>query len=246
MKALLMAAGVGNRISRHLHGQPKCCVEVGGTPLIRYTFDLLARKGIRDIALVTGYQERHILQALEGMAFRRYFNPFFRVTNSIASVWMAREFLASETDLVIMNADVFVEDSVVDTLLTEQRSPVVIADSSRIQDADYRLSWSDGLLRRYGKELTDEETTGEYVGICTLNRRYVGVFKQMMIEWINQEDYNCWWEDVIYRTVESGAKVHIQDIAGQFWAEVDYIEDYQRITDFVAGNGTVSAPPHSC
>jgi choline kinase len=113
---------------------------------------------------------------------------------------------------------------------------VVIADSTRIEDADYRLHWAGETLQHYGKELSDAETTGEYVGICKLSRNYVGLFRQMMINYINEEDYNCWWEDVIYRSVESGSTVYINDIADKFWAEVDYIEDYQRIIDFF-GNG---------
>mgnify|MGYP002713178285 CR=1 FL=1 len=66
MKVLIMAAGVGSMISRHLQGQPKCCVDVDGKPLIKRTFELLNKKGITDIAIVTGYQEKYIHQALEG------------------------------------------------------------------------------------------------------------------------------------------------------------------------------------
>jgi len=233
MKALLMAAGVGTRISRHLHGQPKCCVEVGGKPLIRHTFEMLERNGIRDIALVTGYQEQHILQALEGISFRRFFNPFFRVTNSIASAWMAREFLTADDDIIIMNGDVFLEDEALEAVIREQRSPVMIADSTRIQDADYRFKWSGDLLQCFGKDLSDADTTGEYVGICRLSGDYIPIFRQKIVEAINEEDFGCWWEDVIYRLVGTGTQVFVKDIAGKFWAEVDYIEDYQRIKDFV-------------
>ena len=49
MKVLIMAAGVGSRISRYLHGQPKCCVDINGEPLIRYTMKLLNKKGIYNI-----------------------------------------------------------------------------------------------------------------------------------------------------------------------------------------------------
>ncbi len=234
MKALLMAAGVGSRISRHLHGQPKCCVEVGENPLIKYTFELLKDKGIHDIALVTGYQEKYILQSLEGFGYRRYYNPFFRVTNSIASAWMAKDFLAGSDDLIIMNADVFIEPAVIDILQEETRSPVMLSDSTRIEDADYRFSWEHSLIKKYGKQLSNDQTTGEYVGICKLNQQYIGYFRQQMIDTINAEDYTCWWEDVIYRTVDKGAEVFVKDIAGYFWAEVDYIEDYERIKKFIS------------
>jgi choline kinase len=232
-----MAAGVGSRISRHLQNHPKCCVDVEGKPLIKTTMELLNRRGLNNVAIVTGYQEKYIHQALEGFQYARYFNPFYRVANSISSVWFAREFLAGD-DLIIMNGDVFLEDAVLDALLADARSPLLLSDSTRIQEADYRFQWANERLLKYGKELSNEETTGEYVGIAKLSREYVVSFRQRVIEAVAAEDYNCWWEDVIYRTVDAGEDVHIKDIAGRFWAEVDYIEDYERIKVFVRNSRT--------
>ncbi len=233
MKVLIMAAGVGSRISRHLQGQPKCCVDIEGKPLIKYTFELLNKKGIKDIAIVTGYQERYIHQALEGFSYVRYYNPFFRVANSISSVWFARDFLTPDDDIMIMNGDVFMEEKILDIILEEKRSPLMLSDSTRIEDADYRFNWEGELLKKYGKQLTNEQTTGEYVGIGRLDRNYMQLFRQNVIDAVANEDYNCWWEDIIYRTVEDGKNVYVNDVAGVFWAEVDYIEDYERIKSFV-------------
>lgn len=233
MKVLIMAAGVGSRISRHLQNNPKCCVDIQGKALIKHTFELLNKKGITNIALVTGYQEKYIHQALEGFQYSRFYNPFFRVANSISSVWFARDFLTTNDDLLIMNGDVFMEESVLNAILDEQHSPVLLSDSTRIEDADYRFQWEGNELRKYGKELNNEETTGEYVGIAKLKKEDILPFRQSVIDAVSIEDYNCWWEDILYRTVEQGEKIYINDVAGKFWAEVDYIEDYQRIKDFV-------------
>ena len=54
MKVLIMAAGVGSRISRHLQGQPKCCVDINGKPLTPHTIESLKKEGITNIAIVTG------------------------------------------------------------------------------------------------------------------------------------------------------------------------------------------------
>lgn len=231
MKVLIMAAGVGSRISRHLQNQPKCCVDIEGKPLIKTTMELLNRRGLTQVAIVTGYQEKFIHQALEGFQYTRYFNPFYRVANSVSSVWFARDFLAGDT--IIMNGDVFMEDAVLDQLLADTRSPLLLSDSTRITEADYRFQWADERLLKYGKQLSNEETTGEYVGIAKLSREYMVGFRQRVIEAVGGEDYACWWEDIIYRTVDQGAEVHVKDIAGLFWAEVDYIEDYERIKAFV-------------
>lgn len=239
MKVLIMAAGVGSRISRHLNNHPKCCVSIEGKPLIAKTIDLLNSKGITDIAIVTGYQEKYIHQALEGKQYTRYFNPFFRVANSISSAWFARDFISGD-DVIIMNGDVFIEEEIIDVLLNDSRSPLLLSDSTRIEDADYRFKWKDDKLVDYGKELTNEETTGEYVGIVKLSNNDVSSFKQKVIDALSVEDYGCWWEEVIYRTINTGDEVYIKDIAGMFWAEVDYIEDYQRIKEYVYNKSIVN------
>jgi choline kinase len=230
-KVLIMAAGVGSRISRHLQNQPKCCVDIEGKPLIRITLELLNRRGLTNVAIVTGYQEKYVHQALEGFQYARYFNPFYRIANSISSAWFAREFLTGD-EIIVMNGDVFMEDSVLDQLLAETRSPVMLSDSTRIAEADYRFQWHGEKLLKYGKELSNEETTGEYVGIARLSRGSLASFRQRVIDAMASEDYNCWWEDIIYRTINHGEDVFIKDIAGHFWAEVDYIEDYERIKAF--------------
>ena len=145
-----MAAGIGSRISRHLNGQPKCCVKVDGIELIKYTFELLIKKGITEIAIVTGYNEHFILDAIKEFSFKHYQNPFYDVTNSIASTWFAQDFLNEEDDLLIMNGDVFIEEKVLDILSEEKRSPLFLSDSSRIEDADYKFSWENNKLINYG------------------------------------------------------------------------------------------------
>jgi len=229
MKVLIMAAGVGSRISRHLHGQPKCCVDIAGKPLIRRTVELLIQKNITDITIVTGYQDRYIMDALEGLSYARFYNPFYRVTNSVASVWFAKSVLNDDDDIMIMNGDVFIEARILETVLQETRSPVMIADSSRIKEADYRFSWKNQKLEKFGKELSDDETTGEYVGIGLLRKKDVPTFKNSIEQAVKLDDYACWWEDIIYRNIHSEKDVYIRDISEMFWAEVDYIEDYERI-----------------
>ena len=49
---------------------------------------------------------------------------------------------------------------------------------------------------------------------------------------IEAEQYNCWWEDILYRC-SAEQDVYVRDVAGHFWAEVDYIEDYERIMDYI-------------
>jgi len=194
-----MAAGVGSRISRHLQNQPKCCVEIQGKPLIKHAFELLNRKDISNIALVTGYQEKYIHQALEGFQYARYYNPFFRVANSISSVWFARDFLSDSDDILIMNADVFMEEKVLDVIINEDLSPVFLCDSTRIESADFRFQWEGNELKKYGKELNNKETTGEYVGIAKLKKQDIISFRRNVVDAVLPRYFLLLRSDMVYQ-----------------------------------------------
>ncbi|MDN3608482.1 NTP transferase domain-containing protein [Vibrio ostreicida] len=237
MKAILMAAGVGSRISRHIDGKPKCLLEVNGNTLIERTCRLLREFGVYDISVVVGYRSELIVECLgDGVKF--YKNPFYRVTNSIASLWFAKQELETDEDVIVLNADLFFERNALERLINnnnKSNNSILLADSSRIEDADYRFNYQGNHLLKYGKELSVEETTGEYVGIGLLSGTMIKKFRESLIELVEVKgDNGLWWENVIYNFVPNESLIYVEDIKGIFWAEMDYIEDYERTLDYVS------------
>jgi len=231
MKALLLAAGRGTRISRYLNGNPKCTVDLGnGKPLIINTVEMLHNKGIDEIAIVTGYRSSVLQDLLKDYKVTTFFNPFFDVTNSIASAWFASSFL--DDDILIMNADVFCEEKLYDLMLDTPDDPVMFYDTTRCKEADYKFLCENGTIKKYGKELTEEETSGEYVGIAKISRKFLPIFTKRLEQLIEQQQHGVWWENVLY-SMTGEMPIYVRDVAPYFWAEVDYIEDYERIQQFV-------------
>ena len=229
MKALLMAAGKGTRISRYIEGRPKCTVNIGDSTLIEYTIRQLHQRGITDISMVLGYQSDVIKEVLKDYDITYYYNYFYEVTNSIASLWFAKEILSG--DMILMNADVFLESAIFDEVLSEERSPILFSDGSRKEEADYKYYYEGNELIKFGKELEGEDISGEYIGIAKIKAPFMESFKGMLTHLITTGKYNMWWEDVLYSFVEERS-IFVRDIQGMFWAEVDYIEDYERILKY--------------
>lgn len=234
MNVLILAAGRGTRISRYLEGKPKCMVDIGGKALIKYTIDLLRSKGINRIGVVLGYKDYIIRDFLKNESVDFFYNPFFDVTNSIASCWFSKEFFTDE-DTLIMNGDVFMDEAILDQILEEKMNPVLFADESRKEEADYKLKYTNNILEKYGKELTGDDITGEYIGIAKISASFVNIFVKKLNEMINEQKHSVWWENVLYE-LSSDRNIYVQDVNGKFWAEVDYIEDYQRIKNYVSQN----------
>ena len=232
MNAIIMAAGVGSRISRHVD-KPKCLLEVEGKSILRRTVEMLVKNGFQPI-VVTGYQHQQLKENLTGLDIPLLQNPFFRVTNSLGSLWFAKDYIHQDETLFLMNADVFWEQDIMDILLNEEKDAVLLADSSlsRLQNGDYFFGCDGEKIVKYGKELARSIRTHEYVGIGKVEPSFLPYFMKKMNQLIEEEHYDYWWENILYSCSEE-RDVYIRDIAGHFWAEVDYIEDYERIMEYL-------------
>lgn len=231
MKALLMAAGLGSRINEQIDGIPKCTVGIGNQALIENTVAELRRHRIEEIAMVVGYQANVITKLLRDESIRFYHNPFYDRTNSMVSLWFAREFLQGD-DCLLLNADVYFESRVLEVVLQETACPVMYADPVRRYEGDYKFGYENGLLLRHGKELSLEETTGEYVGIAKVQESFLPIFLRRLQRLIQEKQYDLWWENVLYSFLGERNVYVTQIPPGLFWAEVDTWEDYRRILQF--------------
>ncbi len=227
----MMAAGIGSRISREI-SKPKSLLPVADNKsLIRYTVEMLQNAGI-EVVVIVGYQKELFYKDLEGLGVKFYYNPFYRVTNSIASLWFAREELSVNDDIILANADVYLEEKILNTLMESEHEITFLADYSRIEEGDYFFVCENGLVKKYGKDLSVEERTCEYVGAAKISKTYLSKFREVMNRMIEAEEYHTWWETIFYSQCNN-VDLHAIDISPLFWAEIDYIEDYQRIINHV-------------
>lgn len=235
MKVIILAAGKGTRISRMVQAVPKSTLPIAGVPLIKLTVDVLLKRGM-DISVCVGYQHNKIRDVLKGMPIKYYYNPFFDVTNSIGSLWMAQEEL--DDDVLIINADVFFSEAILDMVLEDPHEVVMMVDKTRTKTGDYFFSTTDnGCIRAYGKDLPLQQRKCEYVGIAKLKMEFVPIFRKRLNELIEKQQHNLWWENVIYSFTDNLEKeIYTKDVGGLFWSEIDYFDDYERILNYVSKN----------
>lgn len=230
MKAFLLAAGRGTRISKSIKNVPKSTLDVGGKPLIRRTVEMLLANNI-DVTVIVGYKQELVREALEGMQVNFVYNPFFDITNSIGSLWLANQYFENE-DTIIANADVFWSQEILDKILANKAENLMLADYDRVEDGDYFFYVEDGKIKKYGKELTRDNRNCEYVGIAYLDKTFIPQFISRMDELVSGQQHGVWWENVLYSFIGQ-RDINVLDISGIFWSEIDFIEDYYRIIDFV-------------
>lgn len=229
MKAILMAAGKGTRISRMIQDVPKSTLPINGVPLIRHTVEMLLRNGM-EVFVCVGYQNETVRKALDGLNVMYYNNPLFDITNSIVSLWFARKEI--DDDMLLMNADVYFSQEILMKILEDRHQAVVAMDSGRVEAGDYFFQTVKGCVKKYGKDLPRSERDCEYVGVAKIKKSFTKVFCQQMETMINNQQHGRWWEEVLY-SMTSDKNIYTIDVKGYFWSEIDYFDDYERILMYI-------------
>lgn len=110
-KAIILAAGFGQRLAPVTLDTPKPLVKVNGVRIIDTLLDALVAKGITNITIVRGYKKEQFDQLLEKYPTIKFIdNPEFNLANNISSAIQAINLIdrcyICEADLYISNPEI--------------------------------------------------------------------------------------------------------------------------------------------
>jgi glucose-1-phosphate cytidylyltransferase len=74
MKAVILAGGLGSRISEESHLKPKPMIEIGGKPILWHIMKMYSQHGINDFIICLGYK---------GYIIKEYFSNYFLHTSDV-------------------------------------------------------------------------------------------------------------------------------------------------------------------
>ena len=108
-RAIIMAAGLGNRMRPLTLETPKPLVMVNGKRMIDTVIDGLHEQGITEIYIVIGHLKERFYELQESYPDVVLIeNPYFDQCNNISSLYVAREQLS---DVIILDGDQMIYDS---------------------------------------------------------------------------------------------------------------------------------------
>jgi len=124
--ALLLAAGVGARLAPLTNSRPKCLVSIAGTPILERLVRALDGHGIDRLVIVVGYRAEMIRaylgESFGGIAVEYVFSPLFATTNTLYSLWLARDLI--DEPLLVIESDVVFDEPLLAPLLCPDRIAV--------------------------------------------------------------------------------------------------------------------------
>ncbi len=226
MRAIILAAGAGTRLSPLTNGCPKCLVPVGDKALADYQVRALRAVGVEDIVLVVGCEAGQIRRHY-GEAVRYIENPDYLTTNSIYSLYLARGEL--DGDIFLFNCDILFHPEMLHRMLAAEFPNLLAVDShSERQAGEMNVAIDqEGRVRAIGKELDPGAAQSQSVqlvkfdgaGAALVRAEVERLVLMRKMDGFPTAAYGPLIESGLLRAVEGG------DLP---WTEVDSMEDYEH------------------
>jgi choline kinase len=225
VKAVILAAGQGTRI-RSVHGEhPKCLIEVDNTTILDHQLDSLSLAGIRDVAIVVGYEKEQIINHVmkrKGRNLQRIHfieNPAFAITNNIYSLWLALEWLRGDS-FIVLNADVIFDAEILD-IAVRSKSPISMIVDPLWRDETMKVIIHGNRVMQMSKKILREHFSGTYIGITVFSKTIQPRFFDKMSSLISAGRVNDFFNVAVQELVDEGVHVGYTNTDGLAWAEID-------------------------
>lgn len=242
MKAIILAAGTGAKLSHFDGDRPTCLMEIGNTTLLNTQLDTLYRCGVTDIVIVRGHEKAQI----NVPGIRYYDNDEYHTTNVLYSLLTAESEL--EGDVLVLYSDIYYEESCINILLKSSHDITLgglvsheslrkLRDDGALGEVELIEFSADNAVTRIGKHLPVEPagTRGQFIGIFKLNEAGCRKFKNFLELYKGRRaatDIPCYRgafiTDMLSLMIDCGINVHAT-IVESGWFEVNTPEDYQLL-----------------
>lgn len=238
MRALILAAGQGQRLRPLTDTRPKCLVRLGGVPLLDLSLESLKSAGVRDIGVVGGYRA----EQLDSRAIPVYLNREYATTNMVYSLFCAQPVFESAEDLLIVYGDIVFEPRVVQALIECDAPLSVVVDrrwenlwnlrmDDPLSDAETLKLGPSGRLLELGKKPASlEEIEAQYIGMIKVRADRIEPLRQAYRALPKDRSYegrdlpNMFMTSFLQHLIDEGWEVQAVPVESG-WLEVDTTDD---------------------
>ena len=238
MKAIILSAGQGKRLLPLTAHLPKCLLQVQGKSILEWQLDTLLACGITDITVVVGYQADQVEAVLHEKyrqtAIHTLLNAEFASTDNLVSCWLARAEM--HEDFILLNGDTLFEPAILRQVLEEAHAPVTVTvnEKNGYDSDDMKVCLAADRLLRIGKDITQEETNGESIGLLLFRGDGPKLFRDGLEKAVVDTSLVWRWFLWLVNAIAQEEEVRACLINGKAWCEIDYPADLECAQKIVA------------
>ena len=220
-QALILAAGNGSRLGAAAAGLPKCLARVGPCSLVEHQIAALRAAGVDRIGLVVGYGQDKIRAAC-GPDFTYIVNERFKETNSVYSLFLARDWI--QDDFFLLNCDVLFDPLVLNRLAHTPGCSLAMDSLSGGDPEHMKVAIRDGLVCALSKSMPAPRVRGENLGVLRFEFAAANELFRAAGQIIAGGGENSWAPAAVEQ-ISIARDVRAVDCCDLPWCEIDFPAD---------------------
>jgi choline kinase len=238
MRAIILAAGRGQRLQQPEHQQiPKCLLRFGGKTLLERHLLALRECGVAEVVLALGFKRELIEAEIDRMrvtpAPEIVVNPAFEL-GSVLTVHTVAEPLRRGGEVLLMDADVLYHRRILKALVAGERSVnrVLMDRDFEAGDEPVKLCLSGGVPVELRKRVDPDlqyDSVGESVGFFRFDEAGARRLAQIVAGYVARGASDMPHEEAVRDLIrERDHAFDVADVTGLPWIEIDFPNDVAR------------------
>jgi L-glutamine-phosphate cytidylyltransferase len=233
--AVILAAGMGNRLRPITDSIPKCMVEIGGKPLLAHTLDALEANGFIRVIIVTGYKKCQIEEFLNhyptSLEVDTIHNDLFDVTNNIYSLWLASKEI--EEGFTLIESDILLEPAILGEFTKPDKIALDLFSKEKHHGTTATVDTDLILEKLYiNQSAPVYRTVYKTVNIYSFSPNTWHLIRDEISRIVDRNEVNGFYEVAIQNLIEKKSiSLELVDFSTIWWDEIDTIEDLGRVNN---------------
>ena len=238
MRAIILAAGRGQRLQQPEHQQiPKCLLRFGGKTLLERHLLALRECGVSEVVLALGFKRELIEAEIDRMrvtpAPEIVINPGFEL-GSVLTVHTAAQPLGRGGDVLLMDADVLYHTQILKALVAGERAVnrVLMDRDFEAGDEPVKLCLRGAVPVELRKRVAPDlqyDTVGESVGFFRFNEAGARRLTEIVAGYVARGASDMPHEEAVRDLIrEHDHAFDVADVTGLPWIEIDFPKDVAR------------------
>jgi choline kinase len=234
--AVILVAGIGQRLRPLTDDRPKALVDVGGETILGRAVRQILAAGVREIVLATGYREEAVRDAMTSCAVpvRYCRNEAFDRTQNAVSLFLCREAVGDRA-FFKLDGDLLFQDDVIGRLSSSAGElAVAVERRDDLGEEEMKVTADGDRVLSFGKHLVPATSAGESIGIERVSGVAVSSLFHGLEQAVSAGETTLYYEDVYARLIARGLDARLVDVTDLAWTEVDTPADLERARELVA------------
>ena len=231
-EAVILAAGMGTRLSDAMAGKPKGFIIFDRYPIIEESVRKLLKQGVEKIWIVTGYQPHNFENLIDKYprSVQTIWNPEFENSGTMYSLYCARDYVKGA--FLLLESDIIYEQKALSELINSPSEECILLSGFTQSGDEVFVETKDNCLVCMSKDQSQlgDKPSGELVGIVKLSPK---LFFCMQQHAKDHFAHSLFYDYETEALVAAGKEIDIDCLVLEdlVWAEIDDEVHLQRAKD---------------